>query len=200
MRGPQVLLAHALLERVDDRAAGVVEGVVGEAREHQVEWLDLVAHERVRPVEAAGARALAVPTNLADEADVAAMVATTVEHFGRVDILVNNAAITFVGDLDIPMRRHDLVMEVNLRAPLLAIREVKGHMARQGGGAILNVSSVAALYPHPGLMSYGMSKVALERLTVDAAMQLQRDGIAVNCFRIDVPVASEGFVANTPGV
>ena len=51
MRGPQVLLAHALLERVDDRAAGVVEGVVGEAREHQVEWLDLVAHERVRPVE-----------------------------------------------------------------------------------------------------------------------------------------------------
>src|SRR5205823_8187153 len=74
------------------------------------------------------------------------------------------------------------------------------HMARQGGGAILNVSSVAALYPHPGLMSYGMSKVALERLTVDAAMQLQPDGIAVNCFRIDVPVASEGFVANTPGV
>ena len=156
--------------------------------------------ETVRQVEAAGARALAVPTNLANEADIVAMVATTVEHFGRVDILVNNAAITFVGDLDIPMKRHDLVMEVNLRAPLLAIREVKGHMARQGGGAILNVSSVAALYPHPGLMSYGMSKVALERLTVDAAMQLQPDGIAVNCFRIDVPVASEGFVANTPGV
>src|SRR5439155_11202269 len=84
--------------------------------------------ETVRRVEAAGARGLAVPTNLADEADVAAMVATTVEHFGRVDILVNNAAITFVGDLDIPMKRHDLVMEVNLRAPLIAIREVKGHM------------------------------------------------------------------------
>jgi NAD(P)-dependent dehydrogenase (short-subunit alcohol dehydrogenase family) len=49
-------------------------------------------------------------------------------------------------------------------------------------------------------MSYGISKVGLERLTVDLARQLQGDGIAVSCFRIDLPVASEGFVANTPGV
>jgi hypothetical protein len=49
-------------------------------------------------------------------------------------------------------------------------------------------------------MSYGISKIGLERLTVDAAKQLQAAGIAVNCFRIDVPVASEGFVANTEGV
>jgi NAD(P)-dependent dehydrogenase (short-subunit alcohol dehydrogenase family) len=48
-------------------------------------------------------------------------------------------------------------------------------------------------------MSYGVSKLALERLTVDAANQLQGDGIAVNVFRIDLPVASEGFIANTPG-
>ena len=128
------------------------------------------------------------------------MVATTVEQLGRVDVLVNNAAITFVGDLDIPLKRHDLIMEVNLRAPLVAIREAKDHMIREGGGAVVNVSSVAALYPHPGLMSYGIAKVGLERLTVDAAAQLQRHGIAVNCFRIDMPVASEGFVANTPGV
>ena len=156
--------------------------------------------ETVRQVETTGAAAVGVPTNLAEEADVARMVDATVERFGRVDILVNNAAITFVGELDIPMKRHDLIMEVNLRAPLLAIRAVKDHMARQGGGAILNVSSVAAMYPYPGLMSYGISKVALERLTVDAAMQLQSVGIAVNCFRIDLPVASEGYVANTPGV
>ena len=49
-------------------------------------------------------------------------------------------------------------------------------------------------------MSYGVSKVALERLTVDLARQLQRDRIAVNCFRIDLAVASEGFVADAPGV
>ena len=59
---------------------------------------------------------------------------------------------------------------------------------------------MAALLPIPGLMSYGVSKIALERMTVDAANQLQGDGIAVNAFRIDLPVASEGFIANTPGV
>jgi hypothetical protein len=48
-------------------------------------------------------------------------------------------------------------------------------------------------------MSYGVSKVGLERLTVDVAKQVQDWGIAVNCFRIDIPVASEGFIANTPG-
>jgi citronellol/citronellal dehydrogenase len=123
--------------------------------------------ETAARVEAAGGRSLVVPTNLADEHDVVAMVRTTEEALGRVDILVNNAAITFVGDLDIPLKRHDLVMEVNLRAPLIACREVVPGMKARGGGAILNVSSNAALFPHPGIMSYGISKIGLERLTVD---------------------------------
>jgi NAD(P)-dependent dehydrogenase (short-subunit alcohol dehydrogenase family) len=91
-------------------------------------------------------------------------------------------------------------MEVNLRAPLIACRSVVPGMKDRGEGAILNVSSNAALYPHPGIMSYGISKIGLERLTVDLARQLQEWSIAVNCFRIDVAVASEGFIANTPGV
>ena len=56
------------------------------------------------------------------------------------------------------------------------------------------------MLPIPGLMSYGISKIGLEHLTVDLARMLQSDGTAVNCFRIDLAVASEGFVANTPGV
>ncbi len=155
--------------------------------------------DTVEAVTAAGRRGLAVPTNLADDDEVEAMVARTLDHFGRLDILVNNAAITFVGDLGIPAHRYDLVMQVNLRAPLVAIREAARAMRHGGGGSVVNVSSVAALFPHPGLMAYGMSKIALERLTVDAATQLAPDDIAVNCFRIDIPVASEGFVANTPG-
>jgi NAD(P)-dependent dehydrogenase (short-subunit alcohol dehydrogenase family) len=156
--------------------------------------------DTVASIEAAGGTALAVPTNLARAEDVEAMVACTVEAYGRLDILVNNAAVTFVGDVDIPSARHDLVMEINLRAPFLAARAAIPHMRRAGGGRILNVSSLAALVPVPGLMSYGVSKIGLERLTVDLARQLHADGIAVNCFRIDVAVASEGFVANTPGV
>jgi NAD(P)-dependent dehydrogenase (short-subunit alcohol dehydrogenase family) len=155
--------------------------------------------ETVGRISDLGGTGLAVPTNLADPADVVAMVRRTREGLGPIDILVNNAAITFVGDLDIPMSRHDLVMEVNLRAPLIAIREVAPDMKQRRQGAIVNVSSVAALYPHPSLMSYGISKIGLERLTVDVAKQLQEYDVAVNCFRIDIPVASEGFVANTPG-
>jgi citronellol/citronellal dehydrogenase len=156
--------------------------------------------DTVEQVSALGVRGLAVPTNLADEEEVVAMVATTVTELGRLDILVNNAAVTFVGDLDIRLSRHDLVMDVNYRAPLVAIREAVPHMRAAGGGRIVNVSSVAALQPVPGLMTYGVSKIALERLTVDAARQLQADGIACNVFRIDIPVASEGFVRNAPGV
>ena len=154
--------------------------------------------ETVAAIEERGGAACAIPTNLAHDEDVIAMVSRTVEHFGRIDILINNAAITFVGDLTIPLQRYDLVMQVNVRAPLLALREAVPHL-RTHGGSVVNVSSVAALHPYPSLMAYGMSKIALERLTVDAAAQLASSGISVNCFRIDVPVASEGFVANTPG-
>ena len=156
--------------------------------------------DTVRRITDAGGTAVAVPTNLAREEDVDAMVATTVERLGGVDILVNNAAVTFPGDLDLEMKRHDLVMAVNLRAPLVAARAAVPHMRARGGGAIVNVSSLAALNYIPGLMAYGVSKIALEHLTVSLAAQLRSDGIAVNTFRIDVPVASEGFVANTPGL
>jgi citronellol/citronellal dehydrogenase len=147
---------------------------------------------------ACGGTAVAVPTDLSNQDDVVAMVGTTVELFGGLDILVNNAAVTFAGDLDEPLRRHDLTMEINYRAPYLAIREAHPHMERRGGGAIVNVSSFAALEPLPHMLSYGTSKIALEHLTLDAARVLEPKGIAVNCFRIDVPVASEGFVANMP--
>jgi citronellol/citronellal dehydrogenase len=156
--------------------------------------------ETVARITDAGGAALSVPTNLADPAEVEAMVDATVEHFGRLDILVNNAAVTFVGDLDIPRHRYELVMAVNVTGPLVAMQRAVPHLRAAGGAAIVNVSSVAALHPYPGLMAYGVSKAALERATVDVARQVQPDGIAANVFRVDVPVASEGFVANTPGV
>jgi citronellol/citronellal dehydrogenase len=157
--------------------------------------------DTVRQVEAAGRRGLTLPTNLAVEAEVERMVRRTIEHFGRIDILINNAAITFPGDLQLPMKRYDLIMAVNLRAVLQATQLAAEDMKRRRtGGAIINVSSAAGLHPYPGLMAYGMSKAAMERMSVDVAAQLRPYGIAVNTFRIDVPVASEGFVANLPDV
>jgi NAD(P)-dependent dehydrogenase (short-subunit alcohol dehydrogenase family) len=152
----------------------------------------------VAGIEERGRRGLAIPTNLGVDDEVVAMVDRTVEELGRLDILVNNAAITFVGDLDLPLKRFDLIMQVNLRAPMIAIRAATPHMRAAGGGSIVNVSSVAGNYPIEGLMAYGISKIGLERLSVDVAQQLVADEIACNVFRIDIPVASEGFVANAP--
>jgi len=156
--------------------------------------------DTVRRIAAAGGEAIAVPTNLARDDDIERMVATTIERFGRLDVLVNNAAITFPGDLALEMKRFDLVMQVDLRAPLIAIRAATPAMKEQGEGAIVNISSVAGLNYFPDLMAYGMAKAALEHLTVSAAHQLRPFGITVNTFRIDVPVASEGFVFNLPDV
>jgi citronellol/citronellal dehydrogenase len=73
-------------------------------------------------------------------------------------------------------------------------------MKPRRAGAVINVSSAAGLHPFPGLMAYGMSKAAMERMSVDVAQQLRPYDIAVNTFRIDVPVASEGFLANLPDI
>jgi citronellol/citronellal dehydrogenase len=156
--------------------------------------------ETVDRIRSYGGDAIAVSTNLADDEQVVGMVSTAARHYGRVDVLVNNAAITFPGDFELPMKRHDLIFAVNTRAPLIAAQAAVADMRTRGEGAIVNVSSLAALNYFPGLMAYGMSKIALEHMTVSLAAQLAPHGIAVNTFRIDVPVASEGFVFNSPGV
>jgi citronellol/citronellal dehydrogenase len=196
-RGVGAALAIALA-REGCSVACAARSTAGEPQRTPGTLDDTVARAREAAADS-GAEVVAVPTNLASQDEVVAMVGATVERFGGVDILVNNAAITFVGDLNLPLSRHDLTMEVNYRAPYIAIREAWSSMAERGGGAIINVSSQAALQPLPGMLAYSTSKVALEVLTMHAARELHPKGIAVNCFRIDVPVASEGFVANTPG-
>ena len=192
-RGVGAAIAVALAE------AGAHVACAARATKESPVGLPGTIDETVERVLSMERRALAVPTNLAIEGDVERMVRATIDHFGRVDILINNAAISFPGDMEIPMKRHDLMMEVNLRAPFIAMRAVAEDMKRRGEGAIVNISSGAALNVIPNMMSYGMSKIALERLTLDAAKHLAPFGIAVNCFRIDVPIASEGYVANIPG-
>jgi NAD(P)-dependent dehydrogenase (short-subunit alcohol dehydrogenase family) len=151
----------------------------------------------VRAIRVAGGEALAVPTNLAVDEEVEAMVAATVDHFGRLDLLVNNAAVTFPGDLDLSPRRFDLVWRIDLRAPWLALRAARAHLVA-AGGVVVNVSSAAALNAIEGQMAYGLAKAALEHLSVSAAAALGPAGVAVRCLRVDVPVASEGFVAARP--
>ena len=152
----------------------------------------------VRAIEAAGGQAIACRTNLAVDTEVERLVDETVDRHGRVDILVNNAAITFPGDVEMSMKRFDLIFRVDLRAAVIASQRALPGMIERKTVAILNVSSAAALNYYPGQMVYGMAKAALEHFTVSLAAQVRPAGIAVNTFRIDVPVASEGFLAAMP--
>ena len=155
--------------------------------------------ETARAVTGAGGVGLAVPCDLTDDDDIAHLFDVTLERFGRLDMLVNNAAVTFGGDLDIQMKRFDVLMRINVRAPLLATRLAQPHLeANPDGGRILNVGSVTATGYFPTMMTYGMSKAALEHLTVTSAAVLRASNIVVNCYRIDVQVASEGYVMNAP--
>lgn len=155
--------------------------------------------ETAQAVTEAGGAGLAVPCDLTDDGDVERLFDVTLERFGRLDMLVNNAAVSFGGDLDVPLKRFDVLMRVNVRAPLLATRLARPHLAAApDGGRILNVGSVTATGYFPTMLTYGMSKAALEHLTVTSAAVLRADDIAVNCYRIDVQVASEGYVMNAP--
>ena len=154
--------------------------------------------ETVDIIEKAGGVGLAIPTDLSLPEQIEAMVETSASHFGGIDILVNNAAVTFVGDLEMSPKHYELIMDINVRAPFLAAKYAKPYLAKSSNGRILNVSSIAGLNYIPSMMAYGMSKAALDHLSVSCAAQLKDDGIAVNCFRIDTQVASEGYMMNAP--
>ena len=155
--------------------------------------------ETAEAVSAAGGEGLAVPCDLTDDGDAAAAVEVAAAKFGRLDVLVNNAAVSFGGDLNIDLKHYDIMMRINVRAPLLLTRLARVHLANApDGGRILNIGSVTATGYFPTMMTYGMSKSALEHLTLSSAAVLAEYGIAVNCYRIDTQVASEGYVMNTP--
>lgn len=157
------------------------------ARGCRVVVAELVA-ERAKAVEeelaAAGYEALGVPTDVTDERSLAELVATTAQVFGRIDGLVNNAAIydglTPSPAADIDAGRWRKVMDVNVRGTFLAARAVHPVMREQGGGRIVNISSSTALLAPPLMADYVASKGAVLALTKALAREWGPDGVTVN--------------------
>ena len=165
--------------------------------------------ETARQVEAAGrrpngrpsGRALAVPMDVTDEAQVQAMAQRTLDEFGRADILVNNAGISFPAPFSqTPLKRWDLVMNVNLRGPIMCTQAFLPHMLERGSGRIINISSYLAEVLMPGMMSYSVSKIALEKFTQALAAELEPKSIPVNALRIEMWIATEGAQYSNPNI
>jgi len=155
-------------------------------------------NEVVRCIRVAGGDAFAVRADLALDDHRVNLVKQAEQHYGLVDILVNNAAITWFGPVaDFTKKRYQLMMEVQVYAAFHLAQLVLPGMQAQKSGWILNVSSHAAIHPEKdgggrGSTVYGMCKAALERCTTGLASEVYEDGIGVN-------VISPGLVA-TPGV
>jgi citronellol/citronellal dehydrogenase len=153
--------------------------------------IDDVAHQ----VRALGRRALAVRCDISQEAQVDVLACCTLEEFGRIDILVNNAAVNYMAPFaETSMKRWDLVLNVNLRGSVLCTKAFLPYMLKQGSGRIVNVSSSAAVDPDLArdIIPYAVSKAGLEMFTRALAVELRPNHIAVNGLRIETVVASEG--------
>lgn len=130
----------------------------------------------------AGGKAMFLALDVTDDAAWQATIATVVNRFGRLDILVNNAGISTTG-ADLPMSEPewDRLMAVNAKGAFLGLRHAVPAMQRAGGGAVVNIGSIAAFKGQAGLHpAYGASKAAIVGLTRSAALRHAAAGIRVN--------------------
>jgi NAD(P)-dependent dehydrogenase (short-subunit alcohol dehydrogenase family) len=131
-------------------------------------------------IEAQGGRALALPADVAKVEDVERLVAETRARFGRIDILVNNAGTASLATIDqMEPEVFDRIIATNVRAVYLCSRGVWPIMAADGGGVIINISSVAAYDPFPGFAAYGAAKAFVTTYTKALAAEGQACGIRV---------------------
>ena len=125
-----------------------------------------------------GESALFVRTDLADDRSIDACVTATLERFGRIDILVNNAVVYVDGGLDSTREQWHAALDVNLIGGAIFVREATAHMGE--GGAVVNVGSIGGKFGMAGRAIYPASKAALLQLTKNQAVDLAPRGIRVN--------------------
>jgi citronellol/citronellal dehydrogenase len=149
-------------------------------------------HETAKMVDDAGGEGFPVVCNVGDPASIEAAVAAVLAKYGRIDILMNNAAVQPPGGISQIQPRHwELEFKINVHGPFHCTRAVLPSMQDHKSGSIINISSVAARPDSGG--HYGATKRAIEAMTIGLANELKDAGIAVNCLK---PVGG----LDTPGI
>ncbi|CAJ1504878.1 SDR family NAD(P)-dependent oxidoreductase [[Mycobacterium] burgundiense] len=128
-----------------------------------------------------GASAIPMRCDVANEDDVAATLTTAVAHTGGLDILVNNAALGSATPMVETTRADwDRVLGITLNGTFHTMKHAVPHLRRRGGGAILNISSIAGRHGMPSMAAYSAAKAGVDALTRTAAVELRADNIRVN--------------------
>ena len=131
---------------------------------------------------AGGLDATGIAANMSSIEDIHTLVDKTVETYGGLDIIINNAAANPVfGPIhDTDERAFDKIIEVNLKGPFELCKKAYPILKRRGGGSIINISSIGGLTPEPGIGIYSVSKAAINNLTQSMAQDWGADNIRVN--------------------
>jgi meso-butanediol dehydrogenase/(S,S)-butanediol dehydrogenase/diacetyl reductase len=145
--------------------------------------LDAEGAERTaEEVRALGRRAVAIPTDVTRQADLDAMTSQTLEQFGRIDVLVNNAGIYRAAPaLEIDEAHWDAIMDINTKALFFASRTVLPHMVKAKRGNIISLASMAGKLGTTSSLAYAASKSAVISITRSLALSFAADGIRANC-------------------
>lgn len=145
-----------------------------------------------KSIQQAGGKACAVTVDVSDRHQVDAFVTRCVELYGRIDVLVNNAGVNIPGVFhEVSDAVIDKTLNVNVKGPMYGSRAAIPHMLRQGGGSIVNISSVNGLVSEPFLAVYSASKGAVVMLTRGIALDYAKRGIRCNAICpgwVDTPI------------
>jgi NAD(P)-dependent dehydrogenase (short-subunit alcohol dehydrogenase family) len=177
---------------------GAVVVVAARSETQPHERLPGTIYETAEQIQALGGRALPVRCDVTDEASVNSMVEAALAEFGRVDVLVNNAAVDFPSKVvDMPLKRWDVVFRVGLNGPFLCTRAVLPGMIAQGSGSIVNISSQAGSERGTGTVgysaAYAATKAGLDRFTYALAAEVGQHNIAVNAVMPSKVIGTEGM-------
>ena len=184
-------------------SAGIGAATAFEFAKKQVKGLVLVARNEVKLQEVAdqcksfGVKdVLIIPQDLSQESACETIVDKTINHFQRLDVLVNNAGIMHLSTLEtLTSKQLDEAMELNLKVALKLTQLCTSWLEKSDLKAIVNVSSIAGLRAYPGGLAYKLSKAALDHLTQCSAIDLAAKGIRVNSVNPGV-IDTDFFKAN----
>ncbi len=189
----------ALVTGAGGHLGSVIAGLMAEDGAH-VALLDInsaATSDLKRDLTAMGHRSMSLSADLTDDDQLRSAVERVLQEFGRIDILVNNAAVAGFAPLeDIRLTDWDFIMSVNLRAVFSLSQLVGRAMIAQGGGVIVNVASIAGHMASPENVAYGVSKAGVRALTEQIAVEWGPRNIRCNAVS---PGQTNWFMTGTIG-
>ena len=157
------------------------------------------SEDTLRQLEKELPNSLAVRTDMRKPADIKNLMEQALKHYGRIDILVNNAGQGIYGPVEtIDIDQYKEVMELNLFSVVRAMQEVIPVMRKQGGGMIVNISSMVSKNYFSNLAAYASTKYALNAISLTARQELAGDNVVVSVFHPKLTATRFGVNAFNP--